>query len=158
MKPLVFPLKAEPIYSESELLDLGEEMGRALRPGDRVLLEGEMGAGKSTFARAILKGFGVSREGEGSPTFPIAHEYSNHSGQKILHVDFYRLKSEAEIEATGLTEAFWDRSLVILSEWTRQFGEFYQAIQDSPDLRTIEVRIEIENESLRRLKLISVLA
>ncbi len=151
MKHHAFQLKAEPTYSEAELFTLGIEIGRSLSPGDRVLLEGEMGAGKSTLARAILKGLGVNREGEGSPTFPIAHEYSNLKKEKILHVDFYRLKSEAEIEATGLTEAFWDRNLIILSEWTAQFDGFYQALKNSKDLRVMDIQIQIENESLRRL-------
>ena len=151
MKRHAFRLKAEPTYSEPELQNLGLEIGRSLRPGDRVLLEGEMGAGKSTLARAILKGLGVTREGEGSPTFPIAHEYSNLKKEKILHVDFYRLKSEAEIEATGLTEAFWNRDLIILSEWTSQFAEFYRALKDSKDLRVVDIQIQIENETLRRL-------
>jgi len=146
-------LKAEPTYSEEELCTLGKEIGRNLKPGDRVLLEGEMGAGKSTLARAILKGYGATREGDGSPTFPIAHEYSNPESEVILHVDFYRLKSEAEIEATGLLEAFWDRKLVILSEWTAQFSDFYMSLKNSKDLRVIEIKIQIEDENLRRLEL-----
>lgn len=153
MKLLAFPLKAEPTYSEAELSEFGIKIGQALKPGDRILLEGPMGAGKSTLARSILEGLGIDQKWEGSPTFPLAHEYRNLKREKILHVDFYRLKSEAEIEATGLTEAFWDRDLIILSEWTSQFEDFFKSLKNAKDLRTLEVQLSFENETMRRLVL-----
>lgn len=111
-----------------------------------------MGAGKSTFARAVLEGAGVSRDAEGSPTFPIAHEYFAKNGTKIVHVDFYRLKSESEIEATGLLELFWDERVVILSEWTEQFPEFFASVTRSEfPVAVLELRFSERSASFRRL-------
>lgn len=100
-----------------------------------------MGAGKSTLARAILAGAGVGRDSEGSPTFPIAHEYRGSAGFKLLHVDFYRLKSESEIEETGLLEAFWDPEIAVIAEWTSEFPEFRRSLIES-EFPCLEVRLE----------------
>src|SRR4051812_290672 len=77
--------------SREALRELAHELAAALRPGDRVFLEGEMGAGKSTFARFLLEGLEHDRDAEGSPSFPIAHEYRTRLGP-LVHIDFYRLK------------------------------------------------------------------
>src|SRR4051812_19325140 len=91
-----------PSCAESELLRIARDFAAVLSRGDRVLLEGEMGVGKTTFARALLEGLGVVQPPEGSPTFAIAHEYFSARGD-VVHIDFYRLKSEAEIEDAGVS-------------------------------------------------------
>src|SRR5581483_10858229 len=77
-------------FSEAQLSKLAQELADELSPGDRVLLEGPMGAGKSTFARALIRALGVDQGAEGSPTFAIAHEYrSKKKGRDcaIVHLD-----------------------------------------------------------------------
>ena len=95
--------------------------------GDRVQLEGPLGAGKSTFARALLEGLGVHQPPEGSPTFAIAHEYVSPRGA-VVHVDFYRLRSEAEIEAAGIDAYFWERPAIVLCEWLSAWPDFQQSV------------------------------
>lgn len=144
-------------YSEDELLSFAKEWvaefrGKKIR-APRILFDGEMGAGKSTLARAFLDAFGVEREAEGSPTFAIAHEYRTDQGQRILHADGYRLKSEAELEATGLLEVLWDSEVIVLFEWLELFSETRQALQES-DLFTLWIKIEriAGSPHLRRIR------
>lgn len=122
-----------------------------LKAGDRVLLEGPMGAGKSTFARAVLQALGVRQAPEGSPTFALAHEYDAALG-RVAHVDFYRIKVENEIEDAGLAEHFWDREKLVLAEWTSLWPGFLAALErPAAGHRTWLVSISmVEGEPLER--------
>jgi tRNA threonylcarbamoyl adenosine modification protein YjeE len=102
---------------------IATEFAGEIQPGDRVLLEGPLGAGKSTFARALLHAVGVHQPPEGSPTFAIAHEYDSKKGG-VVHVDLYRLKSEAEIEESGILAYLWERKLIAILEWASLWPEF----------------------------------
>lgn len=86
-----------------------------------------MGAGKTTFSRALLEGLGVHQPPEGSPTFAIAHEYRAPIAE-IVHIDFYRLKSEAEIQEAGIEAYFWEREAIVIAEWTSLWPEFEAAV------------------------------
>src|SRR5882672_2202647 len=103
--------------SEPELRLLARGLATELVSGDRVLLEGPLGAGKTTFARALLEGLGVEQPPEGSPTFAIAHEYRAR-GREVVHIDFYRLKHESEIDEAGIPAYFWERDAIVICEWT----------------------------------------
>jgi tRNA threonylcarbamoyladenosine biosynthesis protein TsaE len=99
-----------------------EAFGRALagklRKGDVVALFGDLGAGKTTLARGILRGLGV--EGDvASPTFPIVLPYEQ-LALPAWHVDLYRIEDPAEIEELGLDEARQDG--VLLIEWPERLG------------------------------------
>jgi tRNA threonylcarbamoyladenosine biosynthesis protein TsaE len=88
--------------------DATEMLGRALaatQPGDAVVhLHGDLGAGKSTLARAMLRGLGV----EGairSPTYTLVERYSLADGREALHLDLYRIADAGELEFLGLDGA-----------------------------------------------------
>ena len=89
--------------SEAELSAAAERLGAILKPGDVVLLEGPMGAGKTTFTRALARGLGVDRpERVCSPTFNIC---LRHAGPRpLLHVDLFRL-AEPSGDAAPTTSA-----------------------------------------------------
>ena len=102
-----------------------------------------MGAGKSTFARALLRGLHVIQPAEGSPTFAIAHEYDAPMGG-VVHVDFYRLRSEDEIDEAGITAYFWERDVLVVSEWISMWPTFERAVLESSDRENWRVRLSFE--------------
>lgn len=98
-----------------------------MRSRDRVLLEGEMGAGKSTLARHLLAALGIHQSPEGSPTFAIAHEYAGPRGE-VIHIDLYRIRSEDEIEEAGVFDYLWNRDAIALLEWTSMWPTLEEAL------------------------------
>lgn len=98
---------------------LGQRLAGLARPGDVVLLEGPIGAGKSSLARAFIR----ARLGEGeevpSPTFTLVQVYDDH-GTEIWHADLYRLSHPDEVWELGLDEAF--RTAICLVEWPDRLG------------------------------------
>ena len=94
---------------------LARELGPLLRPSDLVVLAGDLGTGKTFFARALCRALGVPPEVEvTSPTFTLVHELTGRL--PIVHADAYRLDSEAELLALGLREARSEGALLLL-EW-----------------------------------------
>ncbi|MFN8138169.1 MAG: tRNA (adenosine(37)-N6)-threonylcarbamoyltransferase complex ATPase subunit type 1 TsaE [Fimbriimonadales bacterium] len=97
--------------SERETEEIGESLARSLRVGDIVYLVGDLGAGKTTFVRGVLRAIG--HEGEvRSPTFNIIHEYATEP--LVAHVDLYRLEPK-DVEGTGIFELL--STHVMLIEW-----------------------------------------
>ena len=102
----------------SEESDLQEAALQVLKNSEnhRVwLLQGEMGAGKTTFAKAVCVELGVV-DAMCSPTFSLINEYETAQGEAIYHFDFYRIKFEKEAENLGLEEYFYSGSLCLI-EW-----------------------------------------
>ena len=97
----------------------GAELAARLQPGRHLLLEGDLGAGKSTLARAVLQALGV-REDMPSPTFTLVQTYETRIGP-VWHVDLYRLSDPDEVLELGLEEAFEDA--VCLIEWPDRLGD-----------------------------------
>ena len=98
---------------------LGFRIGEQLEAGDLLILTGPLGAGKTTFTRGLAEGLGV-RGPVQSPTFVIARTHPSLVGRApLVHVDAYRLGSEAELEDLDLDLA---RSVVVV-EWGRGLAE-----------------------------------
>ena len=74
-------------HTAQECMDLGQKISRSLRPGDIISLEGDLGAGKTTFVKGILKGL-IYKHSVTSPTFTLVNEYI--ADTKVIHIDFYR--------------------------------------------------------------------
>lgn len=105
-------------FNITEIHDIACELLEAKGQLNCVVLNGEMGAGKTTLAKAIGHQLGV-RETMTSPTFSIVNEYKTIQGQLIYHFDFYRLSSEAEAFAMGIEE-YLDSGNLCLMEWANK--------------------------------------
>jgi tRNA threonylcarbamoyladenosine biosynthesis protein TsaE len=117
--------------SEEETISLGENLAGRLRSRAVVLLIGNLGAGKTTLAKGIVKGLGAARiEDVSSPTFTLIHEY----GPKVYHIDLYRLDEEREVETLGLEEIF-EKDAVVLIEWGERFPRLMPP-------ESLEIRLE----------------
>lgn len=100
----------------------GARIAAMLRPGDVVALSGGLGAGKTTLARAVIAALGYAGEVP-SPTFTIIETYDPPALRlPLVHADFYRLKSSAEVEELGLDD-YRDGS-ALLAEWPEMAGGF----------------------------------
>ena len=97
---------------------LGARIAPLLRRHDVIALYGDLGAGKTTLVRGILRGLGFEEE-VASPTFPIVQPYEE-LGVPIWHVDLYRIENPAELEELALDEARENAALVI--EWPERLG------------------------------------
>jgi tRNA threonylcarbamoyladenosine biosynthesis protein TsaE len=105
-------------HSEEETIELGRRIDRELPPTARVLLIGNLGAGKTTLAKGIVSGLGAAPPDDvSSPTFALIHEYGR---GRVYHVDLYRLEKPGEAATLGLEEIF-ERDAVVLIEWGERF-------------------------------------
>ena len=102
--------------SFEDTLKFGEQYAKTLSAGDVVLLNGEMGAGKTVFAKGVAKGLGIEDEIL-SPTYAYMNDYYG----KLYHFDCYRLKDGGQAEALGLTDYFYADG-VCLIEWAENIS------------------------------------
>jgi tRNA threonylcarbamoyladenosine biosynthesis protein TsaE len=108
------PQRERYLPAEGDTLALGRSLGAALVPGLVIYLSGELGAGKTTLARGVLRGLGYSGRVK-SPTFTLVEVYK-FSKLYLYHFDFYRFSDPAELTDAGLDEYFGEGS-VALVEW-----------------------------------------
>ena len=92
------------------------EYAKTLRAGDVVLLDGEMGAGKTVFSKGVAKGLGVEEEVT-SPTYAYMNDYDG----RRFHYDCYRIESVAQAENLGLADYF-DMGGICLIEWAQNIA------------------------------------
>mgnify|MGYP005843981405 CR=1 FL=1 len=91
-----------------------------LQPGDTLLLSGDLGSGKSHFARAAILARLAAPEDVPSPTYTLVQTYADTAGTEIWHADLYRLGDVAEIEELGLSGAL--ETAICLIEWPDRLG------------------------------------
>ena len=124
--------------SDAETEAVGAELASRLGPGARVLLYGELGAGKTAFVRGLAAGLGIDPDEVSSPTFTLVQEYQGRL--PLIHVDLYRLAS-GEVDDLGLDALAADGVLAI--EWAERLPR--------PDPAAIHVRLEHAGEDARRI-------
>jgi tRNA threonylcarbamoyladenosine biosynthesis protein TsaE len=130
--------------SEEETVALGEELAAELPAKCVVLLIGNLGAGKTTLAKGIVKGLGAAQPDEvSSPTFTLIHEY----GPRVYHVDLYRLDRAEQVASIGLDEIF-ERPAVVLVEWGERFMELM------PEER-VEIRLRAIGDGEREISILA---
>jgi len=105
------------IENEASMHIFAQNMAKTLKQGDCLALSGELGAGKSFLARALMRALGVEDEALPSPTFSIIQEYQAAQGLRIAHMDWYRLEGAYDVETLGVDEFFEPPWLSII-EWS----------------------------------------
>lgn len=100
----------------NDTLNLGERLGRAIKPGDVVAYFGPMGIGKTAFTHGLARGMGIDEKNVSSPTFSLVHEY-NGNGLSLYHFDMYRIESWDDLYSTGYFD-YLDSNAVLAVEWS----------------------------------------
>ncbi len=112
---------------------LAAALGASLKPGDVVALNGNLGAGKTTFTKALLRAAGIKKKIV-SPTFVMFLPYQK-GKTTYHHFDLYRAKSFEELEALGMVDVLNDKNSIALIEWANRFTSYLPK-------KTITVSIE----------------
>jgi len=138
----------EPVVTASaaETERLGEALAALLAEDDVVYLEGDLGAGKTTFVRGLARGLGAPEREVASPTFALLHEYGTDGGGRIRlrHLDLYRLPDDPrQLEVLGFPDAFAGAPVCV--EWPR--AGIHGLLP-----ATWEVRIEALEDERRRIE------
>lgn len=131
-------------HSPEQTEQAGADFAKTLHPGDVITLDGDLGAGKTAFARGVLRGLGYSGRVT-SPTFAIANEYATPGGV-VVHFDLYRILEQDALFDLGFEE-YLDDSRIILIEWSANAGQLLPAHHKSvrlcygtcPDERLLEI-------------------
>lgn len=130
-----------------ETYELAYTLARKARLGDVYLLNGDLGVGKSVFASGFAKGLGIN-DIISSPTFTIVKEYDFSSGNKLIHIDAYRITGEEAFEI-GLDEIIESNKNISLIEWSSNISDIFNN-------KTINIEIEkdlLKGEDYRLIKI-----
>jgi tRNA threonylcarbamoyladenosine biosynthesis protein TsaE len=102
-------------HSAEETIELGAKLARQLPQSCLLVLDGELGSGKTTLVKGIVSGLGVARQEEvTSPSFTLVHEYGVE--RKVYHADLYRVEGAREQATLGLEDLLEQEAMVIV-EW-----------------------------------------
>jgi tRNA threonylcarbamoyladenosine biosynthesis protein TsaE len=105
--------------SAQDTLRIGKVIARHVRESDIICLFGELGSGKTVFAKGIAEGLGIDKNKVISPTFVLIRQYT---GKKVLfHFDLYRLSASGDIAGLGYEEYFYDNGISVI-EWPERLG------------------------------------
>jgi tRNA threonylcarbamoyladenosine biosynthesis protein TsaE len=126
-------------HSEQETFALAKELARGLKPGEFVLLHGDLGAGKTVFVRGLAAGLGIDPDSVTSPTFVLIQHYIGPT--PLIHADLYRLESGAAVDDLGLEDI--SSGGVVAVEWAERMPR-------SPE-RSVVVTIEDAGDDRRRI-------
>jgi tRNA threonylcarbamoyladenosine biosynthesis protein TsaE len=130
-------------HAPEETIALGRRLAVDLRPPCWVLLQGELGSGKTTLVKGIVGGLGAAQPDEvTSPSFTLVHEYGNDN--RVYHVDLYRIENDSELATLGLDDLLRQQVTTIV-EWSERLGD------DLPVPRLL-VQMEYLNDEERRIR------
>ena len=130
--------------SVEETIKIGQEFAKRLSGGDVILLDGNLGAGKTHFSKGVALGLGVE-EIVTSPTFTLHNAYQGNS-YMLNHFDFYRIEDEDEAQQLGLDEIFYDTNGISIIEW-------WQNIKNLLPEKTCRVSIKAINDTQREISI-----
>lgn len=128
------PMAARELSDETATERAGEELALVLRAGDCIALNGELGAGKTTFVRGIARGLAIDSQLVASPTFVTMQTYEG-GRLPLMHIDLWRVRASDDLETIGWDELLATARGVIVVEWASRIPTALPA-------KRIDVRIE----------------
>ena len=131
------------IYNITQLPKIASQIIDLAKDTKNILFYAEMGAGKTTLIKEIIKQLGVT-DNVSSPTFSLVNEYISDKNELIYHFDFYRIEDETEALDIGIEDYFYKDAWCFM-EWPQNIESFL------PE-NAIAVNIEIIDEETRRIK------
>jgi tRNA threonylcarbamoyladenosine biosynthesis protein TsaE len=138
------PARTLTLPDEAATAALGARLARLLETGDVVRLYGDLGAGKTTLARAVIEALTGEADAP-SPTYTLVQSYETRDGRLLAHADLYRLEDEDELDELGLDEAL-EHGMALI-EWPDRAPSFAPA--DRLDLTLIETGKGARDAELR---------
>ncbi|MFA7244941.1 MAG: tRNA (adenosine(37)-N6)-threonylcarbamoyltransferase complex ATPase subunit type 1 TsaE [Candidatus Magasanikbacteria bacterium] len=135
-----------------EMIALGEKIASKLNGGDIILLQGELGAGKTTMSKGIAKGLSITDEIV-SPTFTLMNVYNVVESQKsnvksLVHIDTYRLESEENLIEIGVEDYLGEPDVVTIIEWPEKIKDLIS------NKKTIEISIVKQDDNSREITIV----
>jgi tRNA threonylcarbamoyladenosine biosynthesis protein TsaE len=130
-------MRALKLSDAAATLRLGEALAAGAAPGRVLFISGDLGAGKTTLVRGLLRGLGYAGRAK-SPTYALVEPYS-FSSLDLYHFDFYRFKDRSEWLNSGFREHFNPQSLCVV-EWPEKAGD----LLSPPDLH---IKLEFDGEA-----------
>ena len=129
--------------SEEETRAAGESLASSLRSGDTVLLSGDLGMGKTVFARGVAAGLGVDPGQVRSPSFTLVNRYPGRI--PVYHIDLYRVEKLEDMDELGLEEILGGDGVAVV-EWAERLGPYRPA-------RAVQVQVTDRGGQMREIQI-----
>ena len=130
------------LYSIEESKDIALKISKIISENDVIVLNGNLGSGKTTLIKFICSNFNIADVS--SPSFSIVNEY--YGSKKIFHFDFYRIKKIEELYDIGIEEYFNDQEAIVFIEWGN-------LMQDILPLKHYEINLKLASDNTRQIKI-----
>ena len=132
-------------HSPEETIALGRKLAAELAPLRLVLLQGDLGTGKTTLVKGIAEGLNAADQEEvTSPTFTLIHEYRGPE-TNVFHIDLYRIEKRRELDTLGIDELLTEEHNLVLVEWGEKFAQIVSAADG-------QISITRVNDQERKIK------
>jgi tRNA threonylcarbamoyladenosine biosynthesis protein TsaE len=114
-------------HSAEETIALGRTLAAELAPFRLILLQGDLGTGKTTLVKGIAEGLKAAEQQDvTSPTFTLIHEYRGPE-TNVFHIDLYRVEKRRELDTLGVDELLTEEKNLLLVEWGEKFAQLVSA-------------------------------
>lgn len=136
--------------SEEETLGLAKDFAKKLKGGEVLALIGDLGSGKTVFARGLARGLGIDKPIT-SPTFVLQKQYEIPTNYKLqattlIHIDAYRLQNGKDLEAIGVQDYFNDENSIVVIEWADR-------VKDILPCDVILLNFKVLNQDQREIRI-----
>jgi tRNA threonylcarbamoyl adenosine modification protein YjeE len=134
-------------HDEAQTEAIAAGLAATLEPGIVIALEGDLGAGKTRFVRGLAHGLGHDVAQVSSPTFVIEHRHATPGAVPLVHIDAYRLRGPADLEALGWDELLASGCAIVAVEWPSR-------IAAALPTRRVTVRLRDCGEGMREIEIV----